>query len=61
MTGVETPATVDRVPNKPKTPLSNFRIPTDLKTAAQTKARRRGETLTDVVIRKLDEYVKEKP
>lgn len=44
-------------PDKP-TPVSAFRIPLDLKTAAQTKAKERGETLTAVIIRALRRYVR---
>lgn len=58
VTDVKTPATVTRVPNKPKTPVSNFRIPEDLKAKAVAKAKARGETLTDVVVRALERYVK---
>lgn len=61
MTDVKTPANVPRVPNQPKTPVSNFRIPTALKAAAQAKAHQRGETLTDVIIRALERYVRSKP
>jgi hypothetical protein len=50
--GVMTP-----MPNQPKTPVSNFRIPLDLKADAQAEARARGESLTDVVVRALEEYV----
>lgn len=45
-------------PNAPKTPLKNFRIPENLYRAAQARARERGETVTDVVIRALEEYVR---
>lgn len=34
-----------------------FRIPPDLKRQAKEEAGRRGETLTDVVIRALREYI----
>lgn len=60
MTGVKTPATVPRVPNQPRTPISNFRIPTALKAKAAAKAKERGETLTDVIIRALERYVRSK-
>ncbi len=46
------------VPNQPKTPTSTFRIPPDIKAAAQAKAEERGETLTDVVVRALKRYGK---
>lgn len=58
--GVKTPATVEPVPNKPKTPVSNFRIPPELKAAAQVKAHERGESLTDVVVKALERYVRSK-
>jgi hypothetical protein len=37
----------------------SFRIPTSLYAAVQRKARRRRETVTAVVVRKLAEYVNE--
>lgn len=46
------------VPNKPKTPVKGFRIPQDLYEAAQKVAAEREETLTDVVRRALERYVK---
>lgn len=46
------------VPNKPKTPLRSFRIPDSVYRAAQAKAAEKGETLTDVVRRALERYVK---
>lgn len=58
--GVVTPATLDSVPNKPKTPVTNFRIPEDLKRAAVEKAQAEGKTLTDVVVEALSRYVKRK-
>lgn len=45
--------------NRPKTPVSNFRIPPELKTRAQTKAAEQGKTLTDVILDMLREYVRE--
>ena len=53
--GVITP-----VPNKPKTPLKSFRIPQDLYAAAQTKAKEREESVSDVVRRALERYVRSK-
>lgn len=58
MADVKTPATVPPVPNKPRTPISNFRIPEDLKAKAVAKAKDRGETLTDVVVKALERYVR---
>lgn len=46
------------MPNQPKTPQSSFRIPVDLRDAAKAKATDRGESLTAVIIRALEEYVK---
>lgn len=51
---------VVRVPNQPKTPLRTFRIPDDVYKAAQQKAADKGETVTDVVKRALERYVKAK-
>ena len=52
-----TPSSVASVaPNAPKTPMKSFRIPEDVYRAAQAEAQRRGETLTDVVRRALEEY-----
>ena len=41
------------------TPVHSFRIPDPVWVAAQARAAERGETLTDVVLRALREYVKE--
>ena len=57
---VMTPATVRRVPNKPKTPLRSFRIPEDVYRAAQEKAAEKGETLSEVVRKALERYAKRK-
>lgn len=54
--GVKTPATVSDVPNKPKTPISNFRIPEDVKVPAMERAAAEGKTLTDVVVEHLRRY-----
>ncbi len=53
-----TPATVPRVPNQPKTPLRSFRIPDEVYKAAQAKAATRGESVSDVVRRALERYVR---
>lgn len=53
-----TPATVGRVPNQPKTPLRSFRIPDDTYRAAQAKAAEKGESVSDVVRKALERYVK---
>jgi hypothetical protein len=49
------------VPNKPKTPVTGFRIPEDVKAAAVTRAEAEGKTLTDVVVDHLRRYGKGKP
>ena len=41
-----------------QTPLTNFRIPADIKQAAQEKAEREGKTLSRVVIDLLREYAR---
>jgi predicted CopG family antitoxin len=53
-----TPASVGRVPNQPKTPIRCFRIPDDLYRATQAKAEERGESVSDVIRRALERYVK---
>jgi hypothetical protein len=55
---VMTPATVTRVPNQPKTPMRSFRIPDDVYRAAQAKAAAKGETVSDVIRKALERYVK---
>lgn len=57
---VHTPATVTRVPNKPKTPVTGFRIPEDVKAAAVERAAAEGKTLTEVVVASLKRYGKGK-
>jgi len=47
------------MPNMPKTPISNFRIPADVKARAQAKAAEEGKTLTDVVVKLLERYAPE--
>lgn len=56
--GVATPGTLRRMPNAPKTPLKSFRIPEALYAAAQAKAAERGESVSEVVRRALERYVK---
>lgn len=46
--------------SKATTPISNFRIPADVKTAAQERAEAEGKTLTDVVVDALTKYAKGK-
>lgn len=45
-------------PNKPATPLRSFRIPDPLYEAAQETAERKGEDVSKVVRRALENYVK---
>ncbi len=53
-----TPATLARVPNQPKTPLRSVRVDAKLWVAAKAKAEERGETLSDVIRKALERYVK---
>lgn len=58
---VHTPSSVRRVPNKPRTPITAFRIPEDIKATAVERAAAEGKTLTDVVVEHLTRYGKGKP
>lgn len=53
-----TPSTVQAVPNQPKTPIKCFRIPEELYAAAQAKAAERGESVSEVVRKALERYVR---
>lgn len=55
-----TPATVSRVPNTPGTPRRTIRIPDDLWDAASAKAEERGESVSDVIRKALERYVRRK-
>lgn len=58
--GVYAPAhSVARVPNKPATPTRSIRIPEALWRAALRAAHDNDETVTAVVIRALERYVRE--
>lgn len=46
------------MPNVPKTPLRSFRIPDEVYRAAQAKAAEKGESVSDVVRKALERYVK---
>lgn len=46
------------MPNQPKTPSRNVRVPDALWDAAREKAKERDETLTEVILRALRRYVK---
>lgn len=45
------------MPNQPKTPGRNVRVPDDVWTAAKDKAQREGRTVTDVILAALRRYV----
>lgn len=53
-------ASMGAMPNQPKTPVTTFRIPPELKKAATAKAQAEDRTLTDVVLKALERYVKTK-
>jgi predicted HicB family RNase H-like nuclease len=46
-------------PNQPKTPTHSVRVPQDLWDAVRAKAKRQGETITDVIIRALKRYLRD--
>jgi hypothetical protein len=46
------------MPNQPKTPARSVRVGVDLWQAAKAKAEERGETVTDVIVRALERYVR---
>ena len=46
------------MPNAPKTPSRNVRVSDELWHAAQAKADERGESVSDVVRRALEKYVR---
>lgn len=52
------PATIVPVPNKPKTPVSTFRIPLGLKAEAKIAAEELGTDLTAIVVKALEDAVK---
>lgn len=60
MTPIDARVKLPRVPNQPRTPLRSFRIPDELYEAAQAKAADKGESVSDVVRRALERYVKAK-
>lgn len=49
------------MPNQPKTPARSVRVPQELWDAAKTCADRNDETVTDVIVRALSEYVMPAP
>lgn len=53
-----TPATVSRVPNTPGTTRRTVRVADPLWQAAQKKAEQREESLSDVIRKALERYVK---
>lgn len=56
MTGVKTSVKMSHMTT---TPVSNFRIPADIKEAATRKAEAEGKTLSRVVVDLLREYARE--
>ena len=56
--GVVTPGTMRDVPNTPGTPRRTIRVPDALWDAAAEKAEARGESLSDVLRKALERYVK---
>jgi predicted HicB family RNase H-like nuclease len=52
-------ATFGAVPNQPKTPTHSVRVPQELWDAVRAKAKRQGETVTDVIIRALKRYLRD--
>lgn len=53
-------ATLAGVPKETHTPLKSFRVSQELWDAAQVKAAEKGETVSDVLRRALERYVKTK-
>ena len=49
------------MPNQPKTPARSVRVPQTLWDAAKERAEDNGETVTDVIVRALSEYVMPAP
>lgn len=50
---------VPAVPNQPKTPKHGVRVPDDLWQAVKVKAKQRGETITEVILRALIRYLRD--
>jgi uncharacterized protein (DUF1778 family) len=49
------------VPNQPATPIRTYRAPDELYEAVQRAAADNGETVTDVILRAFERYVREHP
>jgi len=47
------------VPNQPSTPKHGIRVPDELWLAVKRKAHDQGETITDVIIRALQRYLRD--
>lgn len=60
MTHVDGGGRLRRVPNAPRTPTHGFRCPDDLYRDAKFFAEQDGETISDVLRRELERYVKRK-
>jgi predicted DNA-binding protein len=50
--------TIGTMPNKPKTPVSTFRIPLELKARTKAAAEANGTDLTAIVVAAFEQYVK---
>lgn len=48
-----------RVPGKWRTPKHGVRVPDELWQAVKVKAKDRGETITDVILRALERYLRD--
>ena len=48
-----------RVPNQPKTPNRTVRISDELWQAVKIRAKERGETVTEVIVRALQRYLRD--
>lgn len=51
------PATVEPVPNQPKTPVRTFRLAEDIWHKLQAAAKREGITASDLLRRLVEEYL----
>jgi predicted HicB family RNase H-like nuclease len=50
--------TLQRMPNQPKTPQRTVRVPDEVWDEARAAAERQGESISDVIRRSLEDYVK---
>ena len=49
------------VPDQPKTPHRSVRVPDEIWDEVRRKASDRGETITDVILRALKQYLRDPP